>query len=116
MNKNLVIEKTAKYVKSRLESDSSGHDWWHVYRVWKTAVKIGKEEKADLFVIELAALLHDIADFKFHGGDDNIGPRTAKEWLEKLEVDKKTISQVCKIIYESGSKSGRAEYKIKNKD
>ena len=105
MNKEEVIKRTADYVKSRLDGEGSGHDWWHVYRVWKTAVNIGEKECADLFVVQLAALLHDIADWKFHSGNDSIGPKLAREWLEKLDVDENIISHVCEIclLYTSPS-------------
>ena len=67
MDKELILKKTASYVKETLAADSSGHDWWHVYRVWKNAINIGRHEAdVDLFVVELAALLHDIADFKLY--------------------------------------------------
>lgn len=78
--------------------EGSGHDWWHVYRVWKNAIHIGKQESVDIFVVELAALLHDVADWKFHDGNDEIGPQVAKDWLESLSVDEKVISHVCQII------------------
>lgn len=93
-----IIRQTEKFVQSKLQGECSGHDWWHVYRVWKNSVYIGREENADLFVIQLAALLHDIADWKFHEGNENIGPEIAREWLEKIHVDEDTISQVFEII------------------
>ncbi|MBI2147445.1 HD domain-containing protein [Candidatus Woesearchaeota archaeon] len=93
-----IIQQTAEHIRQKLSGDSSGHDWWHIYRVWTLAVRIGQEEKADLFVVQLAALLHDIADWKFHGGDDTVGPRLAREWLESLHVDELVISHVCQII------------------
>lgn len=95
-NNNLIIKSTVAYVK-KTTSDSS-HDWWHVYRVWKTAIKIAKKERADLFVVQLAALLHDIADWKFHGGNEEVGPQMAREWLKKLGVNENTIDHVCQII------------------
>jgi len=98
MNKDQIIEKTRVFVKNRLLGEGSGHDWWHVYRVWKSAVHIGEMEKADMFVVQLAALLHDIADWKFHNGDETVGPKVAGEWLEKLQVDEDIISHVCGII------------------
>ena len=78
--------------------EGSGHDWWHVYRVWKNAIHIGKQESVDIFVVELAALLHDVADWKFHDGNDEIGPQVAKEWLESLSVSEEIVSHVCQII------------------
>ena len=79
MDKISIINETEKYVRHKLEGEGSGHDWWHIYRVWKTAVHIGKKEKGDLFVVQLAAFLHDIADWKFHGGNKSIGPKTARK-------------------------------------
>ena len=96
--KKKIIALTERYVKKKLIGESSGHDWWHVYRVWSLAKHIGIIEKADLFIIELAALLHDIADWKFHGGDEQIGPRKAREWLEKQHVEKNIVEEVCNII------------------
>jgi len=116
MNKEEVIKRTADYVKSKLDGEGSGHDWWHIYRVWKTAVNIGKKEDADLFVVQLAALLHDIADWKFHAGDDSIGPKLAREWLEKLDVDENVISHVCEIIKGVSFKGAGVKSKIKTKE
>ncbi len=98
MNKAEIIQKTVGYVKETLAGDSAGHDWYHIERVWKNALLIGRGEQADMFVVELAALLHDIADHKFHGGDTEIGPRTALAWLEKLEVEEAIVSHVVEII------------------
>jgi uncharacterized protein len=113
MEKNLVIKKTAAHMKKLLSGEGSGHDWWHTYRVWKDAIRIGKQEKADLFIVQLTALLHDIADYKLHGGDENIGPRRAREWLEGQKVDEKTISQVCRIISDMPFKGAKVESKMK---
>lgn len=98
MNNEQIIAQTAEHIRIKLEGEGSGHDWWHVYRVWKNAIHIGKQEKADLFVIELAALLHDIADWKFHDGNEDIGPQLAREWLENLSVEESIIAHVCRII------------------
>jgi uncharacterized protein len=98
MDKDQIIIQTTEYIKVKLMGEGSGHDWWHVYRVWKNAIHIGKQESVDLFVVELAALLHDVADWKFHDGNEEIGPQVAKDWLESLGVDEKVISHVCQII------------------
>lgn len=116
MDKEEVIKRTADYIKSKLDGEGSGHDWWHVYRVWKTAIEIGKKECADLFVVQLAALLHDIADWKFHSGDDSVGPKLAGELLEKLDVDENIIFNVCKIIKEVSFKGAGVKSKIKTKE
>ena len=93
-----LIERTAQHVRQTLEGDSSGHDWHHITRVLNNAVTIGEAEQADLVVVQLAALLHDIADWKFHGGDDSAGPKAARQWLESQNVDEATIVRVCDII------------------
>jgi uncharacterized protein len=98
MEKELIVIQTADFMKSELTGEGSGHDWWHVYRVWKNAVQIAKREDVDLFVVELAALLHDIADWKFNDGNEEIGPQLAREWLESLNVEENEISNVCQII------------------
>jgi len=98
MEKELIVIQTADFMKSELTGEGSGHDWWHVYRVWKNAVQIAKHEQVDLFVVELAALLHDIADWKFNDGNEEIGPQLAREWLESLNVEQDEISNVCQII------------------
>jgi len=98
MNKQKIINEVAKTVKRNLKNEGSGHDWWHVYRVWKMAKHIGKKESVNMFIVELAALLHDIADWKFHSGDDTIGPKKAKQFLIKYKVSKDIIDHVCNII------------------
>jgi len=98
MEKKLIVNQTADFMKSELTGEGSGHDWWHVYRVWKNAVQIAKHEEVDLYVVELAALLHDIADWKFNDGNEDIGPQLAREWLESLNVEETEISKVCEII------------------
>ena len=93
-----VIDQTASHVKIALSGDGTGHDWWHVYRVWNMARRIGQTEKADLLVVELAALLHDIADWKLHDGDVSVGPRMAKDWLDSLDMEPGISGHVCRII------------------
>ena len=93
-----LIGKTAEYVRSLLVGEGSGHDWWHIYRVWKMSVRIAKEENANLLVVELGALLHDIADWKFNDGDEEVGPAKARAWLQSLMVDEEVIAQVCQIV------------------
>lgn len=97
-----VVNRTAFYVRQQLERDSSGHDWWHTYRVWQNAITIAENETGvlDPFVVQLAALLHDIGDWKMWGGDEMVGPRLAKEWLEEINVQERVISHVCQVISE----------------
>lgn len=98
MNQEEIIQKTAEFVREKLSCAEGGHDWWHIYRVWKSAKHIALNENADSFVVECGALLHDIADAKFHGGDETIGPRIAREFLASLDVDEKTIAHVENIV------------------
>ncbi len=92
-----TIRRTEQFVKAKLEGENSGHDWGHIDRVRRLAMKIAKEEKsANTTIIELAALLHDIADWKFHG--DGAGQREARKWLESIFIDETTIASVCDIV------------------
>lgn len=93
-----IIRRTAEHVRNVLAADSSGHDWFHIERVWNMAKKLAAAEGADLYVVELAALLHDIADWKFHGGDETAGPRAADAWMESLSVAPEIREHVCDII------------------
>ena len=93
-----VLDRTRAFVRERCENEFSGHDWQHVDRVRRMALAIGREEGADLYVVELAALLHDVADWKFHDGDDEIGPETAASWLRSLGVDGETTAHVREIV------------------
>jgi len=95
---NTIINHTVNYVQTELKNAEGGHDWWHSYRVWQLAKKLSAYEKSDILVVELAALLHDIADAKFYSGDETIGPKKAKAFLEKLKVDIDIINHVIFII------------------
>ncbi len=113
MKKEQIISETSEHIQSKLKGEGSGHDWWHIYRVWKTALHIGKQEKADLFIVQLAALLHDIADWKFHNGDETVGPRLARELLEKLHVADKSISHITQIIQDLSFKGAGVQTPMK---
>lgn len=93
-----IIDNTVKYVRDELSEAEGGHDWFHIYRVWKTAVTLAKEEKVDLFVVNLGALLHDIADAKFHNGNEEIGPKKAEAFLKSLSVEQDVIDHIIHII------------------
>jgi uncharacterized protein len=98
-NKQSILLKTEAHVKNLLSGERSGHDWWHIHRVRKSAKWIAEKEKgADLFIVELGALLHDIADAKFNGGNEKAGTRASREWLESLHVETQTIGAVCHIV------------------
>lgn len=95
-----ILERTEAFVRARMEGEGTGHDWWHVDRVRRTALRLAAGEGADPYVVELAALLHDVADHKFHGGDETAGPRAAREWLEGVGADAGTVEHVCAIVAE----------------
>jgi uncharacterized protein len=111
MTKKEIIAKTTEYVKQEFQNDSSGHDWWHIYRVWKTALTICKYENADIFVVELAALLHDLDDWKLAPSTDG-SPLQAAAWLRQLEVSPVVSSHVCDIIAHLSYKGAAVENKI----
>lgn len=106
MNDEVLIEKTIDFVKQTLAGAEGGHDWWHIYRVWKTAKKIVAQENANATIVELGALLHDIADSKFHQGDESIGPRKARAFLTQLDVEENIIAHVENIIKHISFKGG----------
>lgn len=98
MNKQQIINNTIAFVKETLLGAEGGHDWFHIERVYKNALLIAKEEDVDDFIVSLGALLHDIADAKFYEGDETIGPKKAREFLEKQHVSDKIIIHVENII------------------
>jgi uncharacterized protein len=106
MDNTTIIDKTQQFVRTTLEHAEGGHDWWHIHRVWINAKRIAQTETADLLVVELAALLHDIADSKFHGGDEEIGPATAGDFLRSLHVDEDIVTHVQQIIRHISFKAG----------
>jgi len=114
MNKETVIQKTIDFVKEVLSEAEGGHDWWHIYRVWKLSKHIAQTENVDMFIVELGALLHDIADSKFHDGDEEIGPRKAREFLSSLNVEEDIIVHVENIISNISFKGGNHTQKFKS--
>jgi uncharacterized protein len=102
-----LVEQTITYVKQELAHAEGGHDWWHIERVWNTSKHIAQSEHADLLVVELAALLHDIADSKFNGGDEEIGPQKATSFLESIGTPADTIDHVVAIIRNISFKGGK---------
>lgn len=111
-DKKFIVAETAKFIEKEFDNESTGHDWYHIYRVWQMAKIIAAKEKADMFVVELGALLHDIADWKEHD-DEKTGGRATREWLQKFDLDKKTIDHVCHIVDNVSFKGIGSENKIK---
>ncbi len=98
---NQIIESLRDQVKEQLSGEGTGHDWFHVERVWKVAKAIAdKETEADLFVVAAGALLHDIADHKFHGGDETVGPKVAREILDKANLFPEKANKIVQIVEE----------------
>ncbi len=114
MNKKNVITATIDFVKKTLVNAEGGHDWWHIYRVWKTAKQIAQTENVDSFIVELGALLHDIADSKFNDGDETIGPKIATEFLYSQNLDENIITHVEAIIENISFKGGKEHQKFKS--
>jgi uncharacterized protein len=109
MNTNYLIDKTIRFVKTTLAQAEGGHDWFHIERVYKNALLIAESEKCDVEIVQLGALLHDIADSKFHDGDETIGPRTARTFLETEKVEPTIIDHVIAIIENISFKGGKVE-------
>lgn len=109
MNYSETVNKTILFVKEKLENAEGGHDWFHIERVYKNALLIADGEVCDLNIVKLGALLHDIADSKFHQGDETIGPKTAREFLENENIDEATIKHVINIIENISFKGGNTE-------
>jgi uncharacterized protein len=114
MNKAKQLQETIKFVKKELENAEGGHDWFHTERVYKNAQLIAKTETVDQFIVALGALLHDIADSKFHNGDETVGPKVAQQFLESLKVDTSIINHVIAIIENISFKGGNTEQKFKS--
>ena len=108
------INKIIPFVKETLADAEGGHDWFHIERVYKNALLIAKTEPVDAFIVSLGALLHDIADSKFHDGDETVGPKVAREFLFNLNVDSTIIEHVINIIENISFKGGNEAQKFKS--
>ena len=113
-----IIDQTIKFVKITLANAETGHDWFHIERVYKTSKTINAVEKGNPLIVELAALLHDIADSKFNNGDEEIGPQKAGDFLKSINVEDEVIFQVQEIIRNLSYKAslGLITYKSKELD
>ena len=98
MQNDEIINKTELFVQQQVAGDSTGHDWWHIHRVRCLALQIQNFEGGNTLVVELAALLHDISDWKFNGGNEKAGGEIAEKWLKSLNIDTETIAQIKHII------------------
>ncbi len=114
MNNEFILLKTVQFVKDQLKEAEGGHDWFHVDRVYQNTLLIAKQENVDILVVSLGALLHDIADSKFHDGDETIGPRLARIFLEGLNVKESIVTHVIAIIENISFKGGNQMQKFKS--
>jgi uncharacterized protein len=93
-----LLETIAARVQDKLHDDCSGHDWWHVARVRNLAVRLAEHEGADVYIVELAALMHDVSDYKLNGGDHEEGARIARIWLLELGETNVYAEKVAEIV------------------
>lgn len=106
MQEQDLIQKTVIFVKETLKNSESGHNWFHIERVWKNAKHIGQTENVNMLIVQLAALLHDIADSKFYDGDETVGPKMARNFLAAENIDEPIIDHVVKIMENMSFRSG----------
>jgi len=116
MDHDAIVDTTKKFVRDTLKNAEGGHDWWHIHRVWINAKLIAQSEQCDILTVELGALLHDIADSKFHGGDEEIGPATAGNFLRSINIDEAVITHVQQIIRHISFKSGFDQQVFQSKE
>ncbi len=114
MNNIKIIDATKLFVQQQLTNAEGGHDWFHILRVYNNSILISKNENVDEFIVSLGALLHDIADSKFHDGDETVGPKIAREFLFKHDVDSVVIEHVIKIIENISFKGGNEAQKFRS--
>ncbi len=114
MENSDIISKTIAFVKDKLDGAEGGHDWFHIERVYKNSLLIAQNEVCDLTVVKLGALLHDIADSKFHAGDETVGPAVARVFLEQEQVSEETVNHVIKIIENISFKGGKVQQEFKS--
>jgi len=111
-----LLDNTILFVKQKLENAEAGHDWFHIERVYKNALLIAQDEVCDIQIVKLGALLHDIADSKFNNGDETVGPKVAREFLESQNASDETITHVVNIIENISFKGGNFERKFNSKE
>ena len=112
MDQDQILKNTRSFVKQTLQNAEGGHDWFHIQRVVKNSREIAAGENVDSFIVELGALLHDIADSKFHNGDESVGPKVARKFLKEQEVSEEIIEHVVKIIENISFKGGNVYQKF----
>ncbi len=114
MTHSKIIESLKTKIKSQFENDSSGHDWFHIERVWRNAKAIAKKENADIFLTELGALLHDIADHKFVDDFRKESSKRTNELLSPFHLSHDTITSVQHIVLHTSFKGGIGKNEMKS--
>ncbi len=114
MEKEIIIQRLTETIKQKFEGDSSGHDWFHIERVWKTAKRIAQHENANVFITELGALLHDIADHKFTDNFEEASINLTAEMLSPFPIDDADLKQVQHIVLNCSYKGGVTANKMQS--
>ena len=112
ISKEKIIRNTIVFVKEELVNAEGGHDWFHIERVYKNSLLISRDEEVDRIVVALGALLHDIADYKFHDGDETVGPKKARNFLQAQKLSEEKIEHVVNIIENVSFKGGNTEQRF----
>jgi uncharacterized protein len=116
MTSEKIIENTILFVQETLKDAEGGHDWFHILRVLNNSKLIAATEEVDLLTVELGALLHDIADSKFHNGDETVGPKVARAFLSTQNVTEEVIVHVINIIENISFKGGNNKQSFHSKE
>lgn len=114
MYNKMIINDTMRMVREKLLNEGSGHDWYHIERVWKMAVTLAEEEQANRFVVELAALLHDLIDDKLVSNKED-AIQEVMYWLDGVGVSSKDSEKVLEIIDSISFKGGNTR-KLETKE
>lgn len=114
MTNDEIIKRTAEFIEGEFKGESTGHDWWHIYRVWKDSVSIGAKENVDMFLVEMSALLHDLSDFKFN--EEKEGQNKVVAFLASLGLDDEIIKRITLIIEDISFKGAEVDAKTRSEE
>ncbi len=104
MDKQHIINQTRDFVKNASYGEGSGHDWWHIERVYKLAKFLAEQEGANLFIVEMASLLHDMDDWKFRDLDKT--STIIEDFLCSIGVDEESRTHITMIVETMSFKGG----------
>jgi len=114
MDKQDAVSKTADYIKQRFENERTGHDWWHIYRVWKDSRTIAKGENVDMFIVEMVALLHDLSDFKFN--EEQEGKSKIRAFIDGLVLDDIVSEKIIEAVEDISFKGAKVQNETRSKE